>query len=464
MTGLERAKTFYLILVIALANNGFTLLRGVGARNSYNAIDLGLLLVLFGTLFLVVLYGKTQIFRNSITIFICFYIFFVGVHIALPSFKYGQSLIDGFIAARHQIYYLSYFLFLILLVDISYIIKLLNALTYVGIIISILAIIHHFYPIIFVGVWEHDIFRDGVKRGYVPGMWMMSFLLLWQFTKWVVCVKTSVKSMSTVYTIFFVGIHIFRQTRGLILGTFGAIIITLILKRKYGVLAAIATTFICFMITISVVGKTNHIANLFESSYKDVTEESGTWGSRVNQLDDAWQTFIENPIIGSGSIAIRMLPDEAKSKEEMEMAMRAYKADLGYASWVKSYGTVGIVMLVYIGFSIIKYIKKLKITQNEDFNVLKIFLTMYFIFVAISFITINHLMYPPGIVLFCLAAAILTRLSVSQDKQVRKAFLVPDTKLGIIRKAQVDVRAGHYEELPKTGQNILHSCIFSRFH
>jgi O-antigen ligase len=92
------------------------------------------------------------------------------------------------------------------------------------------------------------------------------------------------------------------------------------------------------------------------------------------------------------------------------MQLLTAKSDLGYSSWLSSYGLVGVVwffFFYYVQFSMVR--KVLKRAVGED-SILAHFAMSYLVFELVSFITLPHLLHPESIILNTLVAAIIVRL------------------------------------------------------
>ncbi|OEU69192.1 MAG: hypothetical protein BA863_00130 [Desulfovibrio sp. S3730MH75] len=397
------------VLAIFCANEFFNIGSWWHQSGVFNIADVGNGLIWLGVFLVLILPGKRKILWNPISGLIILYILFVCIHISLASLYYGQSLIDGLIGVRHQFYYLSFFMFLVLFDDTKKIVQLLDILVVVSFVLVILAVINHFGPTIFHHKWAegHGI-RSGITRAFIPGMSVISFSLLWAFAKWINSENT--KKLSRESTIFLFAAHFFRQTRMRLIGVIMIMTSLLVIKRKWvPLLFLLILSGISFGI-IEATMEDNVMVNLFSSVYEDVVEQTGTWKPRLEQLElDLWE-FKRHPWLGSGASAIRSVTEQGGTRLQVKMAALSYKFDLGYTHWLKSYGMAGIVwLLLFFWFQFSMGLRAQKRCRGDD-KTLAMFALSYLGFVIVSFVTLNHLMHPDGIIMVCLSAAVIVRL------------------------------------------------------
>ncbi len=117
---------------------------------------------------------------------------------------------------------------------------------------------------------------------------------------------------------------------------------------------------------------------------------------------------MNHPFIGSGTSTLWTTKEARLSKEEW---LLGYKADLGYSHWAKAYGLIGIGWLIlFFGILSTKALHASKIHRNTNSDISN-FCISFLGFILVTFVTLNHLMFPPGIVTVCLTAAIILRMS-----------------------------------------------------
>ncbi len=148
--------------------------------------DIGLIMILLGLAHQIFIKrANLAIFSNAFTWLFLGYLILVMTQVALASINYDQTLIRGLQVIRHQFYYLSFFLFLLLLRTPEEICKLLNGLTIVALGCVILSIVeysgfelfHHQFA-------DIDKLRSGIVRADVPGMDLISLAYLWNVSRW----------------------------------------------------------------------------------------------------------------------------------------------------------------------------------------------------------------------------------------------------------------------------------------
>ena len=85
-------------------------------------------------------------------------------------------------------------------------------------------------------------------------------------------------------------------------------------------------------------------------------------------------------------------------------------ADLGYPSWLKAYGLVGLVWLGVLFYQTFTAGRRVSRTGNAMQREMGAFALSYAGFVALSSVTLPHLLTSVSIILVCLMLAIMTRL------------------------------------------------------
>jgi hypothetical protein len=151
------------------------------------------------------------------------------------------------------------------------------------------------------------------------------------------------------------------------------------------------------------------LSGLFASTVSDISEESGTWAPRISQIQFAFAQIREHLIFGTGGDALRGIDSFAGGT----FKSISYKADLGYLSFLKAYGLVGGFWLTAFFIYFFKGLRTVRKTSLENVLYLN-FCAAYMLYVLVSFITINHFMYPSGIVSLMFVFALFVR--VTQEK------------------------------------------------
>lgn len=395
-------KYLIIILIIVIANRLFFLFPWIHIKGVFNVTDLGLVIIIIG---LILTFFRTpEKFKrilNPISIFVFSYFMMVIIQVSLASFFYGQGLLHGFIAVRHQFYYLSFFLFLLLFDTNEHCANTLNFLSYIGLFVGALAVVNYFGFTLFYHKWaEGHGERSGIARAYVPAMTLIGLCFIWQLTK---LNLNQNKMRSWLLTIVFYAIHVFRQTRGSLLGITAAAILQLISLKKFKQITILTFTFIFFFLALGMVTTDNILLSLFKSTYEEINQESGTWKPRLKQMEFGISEFKKHPWLGNGGEALR-----GGRHSVIKTTAIVYKADLGYISWLKAYGIIGVTWLIFLFSYIWKSANKL--SKSESTTLIGLFTLGFVNYIILSFVTLNHLMYPEGIVAFSLVLSILVTL------------------------------------------------------
>ena len=243
---------------------------------------------------------------NFFTWYVAFYLLLVLAQVAVASFKYSQPIIDGIIAGREQLYYLSFPLFLLALSDLDRVTVFMKALSAVAVVIVVLSVINYFGPTIFVhrraeGAGE----RSGIVRAFVPAMDILVIGALWQFWSYLKDKKLFSVNL-TMFLVIYGGI-IFRQTRARLIPVSAVLAVMMVAKKRYRMLAG-ATALVVLVVVATLFRSEsgeNMIVNLFVSAYSDLTQGEGTWSARMEQIAQSWDVFVDNFFTGSGGLVIR---------------------------------------------------------------------------------------------------------------------------------------------------------------
>ena len=227
----------YLLLIIGFANNFFwlvpTKLPGLG---NIHTSDLGILLIGIGIVFYIVKDRLIGPLANFFTWYVAFYLLLVLAQAAVASFKYSQPIIDGVIAGREQLYYLSFPLFVLALTDLDKVTVFMKAISALAVVIVVLSVINYLGPTIFVHRaaegWGE---RSGVVRAFVPGMAILVIAALWQF--WSYLKDNRLFSANLAIFLMIYGGIIFRQTRARLIPVSALLALMMVAKKRYRMLA-----------------------------------------------------------------------------------------------------------------------------------------------------------------------------------------------------------------------------------
>ena len=395
---------FFVLAIFALGNDVFNLV-----PDSIPSSDLGLVLI-FGGLG-VILLKRDANFRNCLNIFGFFslaYLLLIAAQASIASFFYQQSILDGLIAARKQYYYLSFFLFAILLSDRDRIRTTLDLLSLLALALFFLGLVNYFVHPIFYHKWaEGQGIRGGIVRGFIPGMQIIVLGCIWQAYKLVKSARISYTQLLYVMTLL--GAVLFRQTRSHLLVVLGVIGLMLLINKRWSVLLLGSLMLFLGTIALSIYTQENLIVSAVTSTYLDVSEGEGTWAGRLRQIQSSSEQLAETFWTGSGGITIRA----AGGWEEVGTTLGLIRRniDLGYFVWLKFFGLPGLILLLVLFAGYANYLLNIRrVVVAEDREILG-FAGYYLLAILVSMITLPYMTDPGGILLTCLAMAILASRS-----------------------------------------------------
>lgn len=399
----------YLLLIIALANDMFNLLPGDTRAGGARTLDIGLLLIALGLIYYVYRRVDLRPLSNFFTWWVVFYLALIGVQVSLASILYSQSIMDGIITARHQLYYLSFPIFLFALNDLKKVQTFMKMFGVLAIILIVVSLINYSgFTMFYHQRAEGQGVRSGIVRAYLPALSVLVMAALWQF--WAYLKDKRLFTADLVMFLIIFGGVVFRQTRGRIIAVSLTIILMLLAKRRYKLLVAGATLLVVGLVGQSLLGEESILLNTFESAYTDVAHGEGTWHDRMLQMQASWDVFVNNFVTGSGGLVIRQ--GEGGWAGWGDLKDVAFNADLGYWTWLKFFGYPGIVFLIalVLGF----YWNVLRCGNWGERGHLGRFAAYHFTCVLISMVTINYLTKPEGITLLCLTWAVLVRAAQAE--------------------------------------------------
>ncbi len=406
---------FYILIIIYFSNEGLNYGSWWHVEGVFNVADIGNALVWLGIFYLLAIGRKQGVPKSALDWLIPFYLFFVCVQIAIGSLYYNQPLFSSLAGARHQFYFVSYFLFLALFDSPSRIRAVLGAISILAVVALILGLINYFDGAFLNHKWAegHGV-RSGIDRAYLPGMPIISFAFVWVFSRWV---DSPVKNkVAGVLSIILLAAHFFRQSRMRIFGVLLTGIGLLIFRKRYKALVISSIVGVVGVVSVGLIMEDNLVLSAFTSVSEDVDKGGGSWTGRVAQLEIAWQEFTENPYIGSGASTLRLDSQQISAYSREEIAELAAKADLGYLSWAKAYGIVGILWLISF-FSVLFLRARIAIKKNTNLNGdITSFSMAFLVFIITTFVTLNHMMFAHSILLVCITAAIIVRMSALRNE------------------------------------------------
>ncbi|MEH6591229.1 MAG: hypothetical protein V7746_13305 [Halioglobus sp.] len=410
-------RNFLLFLIFLCANSVFFLVPGTHIKGVFRVSDIGLALVLGMLVYYLSKERRPGIIFNKIGLMIFFYLFMVLMHIAVVSINYNQSVGSSFIAARHQLYYLSYFVFLLALNTEVKAESFMRLMTIVAIGVFILSIINYFgFTLFYHEQWsEGHGSRSGIKRAYIPGMEVIGMAFFWQLSKFIVEPRRNVSN--ALYALLLFSAILFRQTRGRIV-THAATAGWMMIREKKFLLFGLSGGAVLFLgMAFTLVGGQDLVTSSVGSVVEEVSSGEGTWGARLVTLQTSLEIFREHPLIGGGTHLIRQSVGFASSG----MLQAAYQGDLGYPHWLKNYGLLGVIWLIAIMAMTFSALKKR--IQSEPSNALTLFSRYQFVQIIIGGMTINYWLTKEGVLLVCLVLALATRQSTSRAAVNHKSGL-----------------------------------------
>jgi len=407
----ETYLTLFLFLLVLISDQFYDLGSWWHRSGVFNVVDVGNALIWIGVLFAFSFSVDRTRLWNPISLLVVFYILFVLFTIVLAHFNYGQSFWDGLRAVRHQFYYLTFFLFVAILNDTDKLWRFLDLLVAVSFVVFALALVNYFGPTIFSHKWaEGQGLRAGVMRAYVPGMSVITLSTIWAFTKWHESDGVWEGRKSLLVTIFLLGVLLFRQTRMRVISVAVVMWAALMAKRKWKSLVLFVLISVAAVAIVNVSMEKNVLVSAFSTAFTDVADNTGTYPARYRQVVADFQEFTRHPWMGSGAGAVRQPTALGGSRLQFAMQLLTVKSDLGYSSWLSSYGLVGLVWLfLYFYVQLFLVLKVLKRAVGKDITLAR-FALSYLVYEMVSFITLPHLLYPESIILDMLVAAIIIGL------------------------------------------------------
>lgn len=401
----------YLLLITVAVNQMFFLVPWQHIHGVFNVRDVGNGLILLGLPWLLLTRSDLSIFKNPFSILFLIYLPFAVMQAAFASFNFGQPILSSIIGVRDQLYYLSFFVFLLLLDTPAKIERMLNLLTIVAVVVFALGLINYFGPTLFYQKWAHGHgIRAGIVRGYMPAMNVVSLAALWMSSRWMVALDRTARHRAGFWTIVLIGAHFFQQTRSRIIAITAVLLAALFFRKRYALLVGAMAGFLAAAGVAQLFMKDNLVIDSFASAAQNLQEGSGTWGARETQIETDIKVFLAHPWLGSGATALRVASNTDDSNSVAVLNAIVTNADLGYTHWLKAYGVAGILWLVAFFVLLWRKARALVRMLPAEYQPLALFCAAYVGYVTISFVTINHLMRPAGIWPLCLVVAAMVRL------------------------------------------------------
>lgn len=438
-------STVVLTIIIAMTYNLFYLFPLTNAQGGSNLADVAQLLLWAALVFALLRSTRLSILANRVSWMVFLYLLLVGIEIVLATFYHGQSLKDGIIAAREQYFYVSFFLFLLLLDDTKKLHQFLNVLTVIVLVVFAFAIVDYVGYNVFYQPKEEGrvVIRAGIERIFIPGLRLASMVFIWQFARWLSMDRRD-RLIPGLLVVILLAEHFFRQSRGPIFGVLVAAIGMLIVTRQYRLLFKGGMVVLVATLVTGVVMEENIMTRPFTSSAEELqagSVEWGSWSQRLKQMEFAWEQFKEHPWLGSGGTALRVSTYEGDARSASDVFALAYKADLGYTKILQTYGLVGVSWLVAFLWMLASMARRAIRVYRTTREPLLLFAAAYTLYVIFSMVTLNHFMFATASVLLFIVAGILVRND--RNMLIEKETDVPAENLAALQgNATAEKRAG----------------------
>ena len=400
---------FYIVLVLLCGFNFFDLFRCTNLPGIFNVSDIGILLIVLGIIVKFIRKGPKPIFRINITLYLLIFFVLLLLQVCQANLYYNYSLIRGCMAIRVYGYYL-FALYLLYVIDSPLKLqRLVSIMSILGLIALILAIINGYITRIFIDAQaEGQGLRLGMERIHIPAISMVSTVSILKVCDMIAAGRRLNVVAGFWSLIFFVALLI-RQTRMRLGGLFVAVASLFFLKGK---IKLSILSFLLGLFVVWVVQLTSGV-KFVEKTIEFTTEEyhlqdsgRGSWGERLLQMQRDFKLFREHPVFGTGAAAIRVDKNISVLSGGNKLFDLGYKADLGYTSWLKSFGVVGMFWLMMLFIKFLRIGLKNYKSSNLPREHLGLYVLGSTIYLFFSFLTLNHFMYKGGIVMIAVLLSI----------------------------------------------------------
>jgi hypothetical protein len=413
LTRIRDAIPIFLILsIIFLTYRSFGIIPGSFQDGAYDisVFSYPIIFCLFG---LSVFFIPSRFITRNFAILVYFYVFMVGVHILLASIYYKQGISSGIRIARFQSYCILLFPFMWLLRNEYRIDRVLAGVAVFSagaMVVTISA--YAGFDIFDVPVVYYDV-RADIHRPWFPGPIVpVSLAFLWCFSKWL---SNNRKNLFGLLALVFISYIVFAQRRGDIFGVTLAVAAAVLATRKGRGLIALC---VAGMITVAAIEAVSSKENILVYQFSSAAEyfekeDQGRIGGRSHQFEVIVDEFLKYPVAGSGLAALSPADFHRRKREAYEM-LRA-NADWGYPSFIKIYGSMGIIWLVGFLYALWRTNRRILQSASERTSWLHHFTLAGSVYIAFTGITQNYFMQPFQAVLLWLFLAMLMQV---EDWQV----------------------------------------------
>lgn len=403
--------------------NFFDVLPFGHVEGSLNTIDVGIAVILLTLIFYAAGSLESRLVNNAFALLVGIILFLVVMHTGIASIKYDIPLFQGVVASRNYAYYLTFFMFLLMLKTPRQFIEVMKILNVLATIAVILGVLNYFGPVFLHHKWaEGHHQRAGIVRAYLPAMPFISYCAIWSFSNLFASGFTQLKSDA--YSFFFLAAHVFRQSRMRLMGIVLVLGALMLYQRKFTQIAIVLFMVIAGTVIMDVVMEKNIIMANIELTEEEADSKHGSWSGRERQIDFDIEAFLKSPFIGASSSALRSNPEAYRGKtltEIYHLVNLAAQSDLGYVKWLKHFGIVGIVWLIAFYIKMFAYSRANIRTSTPEEYPLALFTASYFAFSVVTGVTLNHWAMPNLVILLCFIMAANVRLYLhASDRQRRK--------------------------------------------
>jgi hypothetical protein len=352
---------------------------------------------------------------------------------------FGQTYVEGLLHLRRNFFWLSFFMFIPLIRNLDQVEKLLNLLTLLfGIYTVVLLLTQYFPDMGLIHFTERYYSRSGstIRFGeyrlffpYVNIPIMLYCIALAELIHGKMREDISRKTFLLLFAFLIMFAVLSTYTRAVIYSLLIATAFAFFTsnRRKVKGVAIAMLILLGSIQVLSIATSGGGLSFLEESKLGKIVLKSGkleTESGRLFQAKMYWNQFMKSPIVGVGDIAItkylRLPVDEGIHRTYRQYGFFS-GSDLGYLKILGEYGILGIAWLIWF-FSYYfrrrkETLKKAQLLGNIPYvEVICYGFTYFIIYIMISAITLPQWVHPNWITILPLSLAIIafTRVNVSE--------------------------------------------------
>ena len=276
-----------------------------------------------------------------------------------------------------------------------------------------LSVVNYYQPIFHHPWAEGHYERAGIKRAFIPAMSVFSMLGVWSLANMFATGPRKIRWSG--YSALYIAAHIFRQTRMRLAGILAVLFCLALYKKQFTRLTISLMLLGLGAMAINSMLQTDVLSSNIAVTREEISEKKGSWGGRLVFAQEISKELNDSPLFilsGTGGSAIRPYAgayDSISKSRFSQYYILGKQSDLGYLNWLKNFGLIGIAWLMFFFHGAWKYFRK-AIAHKDQNEGLALFGGFYFLFVAGTFVTLNHFVIADKILPVMLAAAILVRL------------------------------------------------------